>query len=252
MHRHPNWYLDPVVAQQKQAVHLAWIERNLPPGRVPVLLKTDLFEEAHGEDQLLFNLPRQTDLGIGIDVDAATTRAAAARWPRACACFVTSDVRSLPLRSDSVDVVLSNSTLDHFAAEQDIHHAIVELARVLKPGGRLLVTLDNPRNLLYPSLRAFANRSGLSFRLGRTLGQTQLQQALDQAGFDVLSTDWLLHNPRCVSTAMFLGIRRLLGQHADPIIRALLHLFDLAGRLPTRPWTGVFIAACGRKRPASH
>ena len=248
MQRHPNWYLDPIVARQKQLVHLDWIRRNFPDEPVAVLLKTDLFEEALGEDQLLFDLPLHPGFLIGMDLSPATSRQAAVRG-RAAAGILTADVRRLPLRKDSVDVVLSNSTLDHFASEGDIKTSIAELARVLKPGGRLLITLDNPHNPLYWSLRALSNWLGLSFQLGLTLSRKRLLHHLEEAGFEVLSTEWLLHNPRFVSTTLFLGMRRLLGKHADPLIHAWLRLFALSGQLPTRGLSGVFIAACARKCP---
>jgi SAM-dependent methyltransferase len=248
MQRHPNWYLDPIVAHQKQLVHLDWFRRNLPDEPVSVLLKTDLFEEAHGEDQLLFGLPLPPGLKIGMDLSPSTTRQAAAR-EGAASGFLTADVRRLPLRKNSVDLVLSNSTLDHFDSADDIKTSIVELARVLKPGGRLLITLDNPHNPFYWSLRALSNRLGLSFQLGQTLSRKRLLHLLEETGLEVLSTDWLLHNPRFVSTALFLGTRRLLGKHADPLVRAWLWMFALGGRLPTRGLSAVFIAACGRKRP---
>ena len=48
---------------------------------------------------------------------------------------MNADVRRLPLADNRVDVVLSNSTLDHFDTEQEIEESLHELARVLKPGG---------------------------------------------------------------------------------------------------------------------
>ena len=47
---------------------------------------------------------------------------------------------------DTFDLVVSNSTLDHFARADDITIALREIQQVLKPGGRLILTLDNPSN----------------------------------------------------------------------------------------------------------
>lgn len=246
----PNWYLDPLAAAQKREVHLEWIRRNSPPGLpIQTVLKTDLFEEAYGQDELLFSLPFDGGLKIALDVSASTvTRAADRGRDRGC-LFLNADVRQLPLRDKRVDVVLSNSTLDHFDTEQEIEQSVCELARVLKPGGILLITLDNPSNPLFFLLRAAVPWSGLRFRLGKTLSQRQLLRLLDRAGLELQSTDWLIHNPRFLSTLLFLLLRRLLGDRADPPIRWLLAAFSKLDSWPTRPLTGVFIAACARKPP---
>jgi ubiquinone/menaquinone biosynthesis C-methylase UbiE len=46
---------------------------------------------------------------------------------------------SLP--DDSVDVVLSISTIEHFATE-DLHELAREATRILRPGGHLVLTID--------------------------------------------------------------------------------------------------------------
>jgi SAM-dependent methyltransferase len=246
--KQPNWYLDPLAAAQKRDVHLEWIRRNVPPGsRIGTVLKTDLFEEAYGWDELLFSLPFDSTLKIGCDVNPVTaTRAAGRRTDRACR-FINADVRKLPLADDCVDIVLSNSTLDHFHTEREIEDSLRELTRVLKPGGILLVTLDNPRNPLFLVLRTAMGWSGVSFELGKTLPMRKLLRILDRAGLELQSNGWLLHNPRFVSTLMFLALRRTLGPRADAPISWLLSAFSKLGRLPTRGFTGVFLAACARK-----
>jgi hypothetical protein len=57
----------------------------------------------------------------------------------------------------------------------------------------------------------------------------------------------LIHNPRLVSTALFMALRRTLGRRADGPIRFLLGSFERLGRLPTREYTACFVAVCGRK-----
>jgi len=244
----PNWYLDPLVAGQKRDLHHEWIRRGIPPGfEIHSILKTDLFEEAYGSDELLFSLPLQVPLKIGIDVNAATVTRAAVRGRDSGCRFIHTDVRRLPLPDNCIDVVLSNSTLDHFGAESEIEASVRELARVLRPGGILLVTLDNPHNLLFAVLRAALPWVGLQYRLGKTLPLNRLKWILERAGLEAQSSGWLIHNPRFVSTLLFLSLRRLLGRRADSPIRWFLRAFSRFGDLPTRSLTGVFIAVCARK-----
>ena len=223
----------------------------MPPGlQVRSVLKTDLFEEAYGGDELLFSLPLDARLKIGIDISAAAVARAADRGHNRGCRFIQADVRRLPLADQCVDVVLSNSTLDHFASEPEIEESLRELARVLKSGGILLVTLDNPRNVLFILLRAALRWMGVPFRLGKTLPLRKLLRALDETGLELQSTAWLIHNPRFLSTLLFLLLRLLFGDRADAAVRWLLRAFSRFDRLPTRGLTGVFIAACARKPAA--
>ena len=244
----PNWYLDPLVAAQKRDVHLEWIARNLPAGsRIQAVLKTDLFEEAYGRDELLFSLPFDAGLKIGMDVSAPTvTRAARRRSSHPCR-WINADVRRVPLADECVDVVLSNSTLDHFETEHEIEESLNELVRVLKPGGILLVTLDNPRNPLFFLLHRATKWIGISYQFGKTIPLPKLLRILERAGLEVQTTDSLIHNPRFVSTLIFLALRRTLGRRADGPIGWLLSAFSKLGRLPTRGLTAAFVGACARK-----
>ncbi len=247
MNGRPNWYLHPLVAEQKKAVHLEWIGRNVQATRVRVVLKTDLFEEANGEDELLFSLPFAADMRIGMDIAETTVQRAVGRRDCPAAKFVAADTRRLPFPDGSIDIVLSNSTLDHFGDRKDIGTSIGELVRVLRPGGLLLITLDNPENPLYFLFRAAAQR--FSYTLGYTASRKELTRMMKGAGLEILTTDWLIHNPRFLSTLLFLAVSRLGGRYGDRVIAALLRAFASLGRLPTRAFTAAFVAACGRKPP---
>ena len=245
---HPSRYLDPLVAKQKQDVHV-----NLFQGWMPAsasrALKTDVFEEAFGADALLERLAPLCQTWIGMDVAAETVRQARARSELHGAQFLACDVRHVPLRSGSLDAIVSNSTLDHFAEQRDFETAIAELARLLGPGGRLLITVDNPRNPLLWPLRWLSRLRRSPFALGYTPSATVLRQTLQRAGLQVLDTCRLIHNPRGVSTLLFLALRRLAGPRADPLIQWLLDAFAELERLPTRGFTACFLAACAVRPP---
>lgn len=248
----PSWYLDPLVARQKKQANQDLIRKWSEGCTVQTLLKTDLFEEAYGDDQILFDLFPRACRSVGIDVAETTVRRAKSRSPLPQALFMASDVRRLALRGNTLDLVISNSTLDHFDTPAEFHTALGELARVLRPGGILIVTLDNVRNPLYPLLRWVSRRGRAPFQMGYTTSETGLVRSLEQAGLEVTDTGTLIHNPRLLSTLLFLGLRRLLGKHADAPIRALLKLFASLERLPlTRRFTACFVAARARK-PADH
>ncbi len=242
-----TWYLDPVVAKQKGDLNLELIQRWSFGKKVETFLKTDVFEEANGGDELMSRLFPDAERAVGIDVSWSTARGAAKRNGLASASYFATDVRQLALRSGSMDAVVSTSTLDHFDSKREIRESLRELARVLRPGGYLIVTLDNPQNLLFPLLRWISRRPGAPFPLGSTLSLEELNRELTEAGFAVEANDWLIHNPRLVSTVMFLALRRLLGEKADWPIEWLLWLFAQLRKLPTRRYSACFVAALARK-----
>ena len=243
----PSWYLDRLAAEQKRRVHQELIRRWTRDLEVSRALKTDTFEEACGEDQILFDLFPGAACAIGMDLAWQTAHNALARCDNPRVHFLVSDVRDLGVRSESLDVVVSTSTLDHLKSREELTAALREFTRVLRPGGLAIVTMDNPHNPLYAPLRWASRRGWAPFVLGYTVPLSGLVRRLEEAGLEVIATDTLIHNVRLISTLLFLALRRLLGRRADAPIRWLLKAFAAAGRLPTRRFTACFVAACARK-----
>jgi SAM-dependent methyltransferase len=242
----PSWYLDPLVAAQKRRIHRELVWRWTRGLTIRQALKTDSFEEAHGDDCILFDLFPSAD-SVGIDLAFSTARRAQSRCPNPRVRFLVGDARSLAIRQGSMDAIVSTSTLDHFDTRAEFERAIDQLAGILRPGGVLVITLDNPQNPLYALLRWASRRDWLPFWLGYTTSLTGLVRCLEDNGLQVTATDALIHNPRMVSTLLFRALRLLLGRRADAPIRALLAAFAALGRLPTRRFTACFMAACARK-----
>jgi SAM-dependent methyltransferase len=231
------------------AANAALLERVLGELRPARALKTDLFDEAvaSGIYPHLRELARSV---AGVDVSPTVIAAARSRYPEleAHRC----DVRRLPFRDGEFDFVFSNSTLDHFSTKREIAAAIAELARVLAPGGRLVVTLDNPLNPLIALRNALPfgllNRTGLvPYFVGATCGPRSLRRMFMQAGLDVEGIDTVMHFPRAVA-AVVVAIAARVGDPAQLRLLKLLHACERLHTLPSRLVTGHFIAASGRKR----
>jgi SAM-dependent methyltransferase len=168
----------------------------------------------------------------------AVVQAALRRYPRLDAR--RADVRRLPFEDGAFAVVVSNSTLDHFDSVAEIAVALGELHRVLAPGGRLLVTLDNRANPLVALRNALPygalSRVGLvPYPPGATTGPRGLERLLAEAGFELERLGAVMHVPRMLARALApLGEKRVL----QPLVAC-----ERLGRLPTRYVTGQFVAA---------
>ncbi len=216
-----------------------WLPR--PCGRV---LKTDLFVEAVGTG-LVPLLERHSAGVTAVDASAFVVAAATRRYPRLRAR--AADVRELPFGDASFDVVVSNSTLDHFESLDDVATGLRELVRVLRPGGTLVVTVDNLRHPLV-ALRnalpfALLARTGLvPYFVGATCGPGRLRRLAENAGARVEDETAIMHVPRLVVLAAAHVVRR-----ERTLVRSAAAL-EVASALPTRTLTGQFVAVRAVKR----
>jgi SAM-dependent methyltransferase len=236
------------------AINLGLLQRWLPGGSLGRVLKTDLFDEAVGAG-LVGELEARAEEVVGIDLAPAVVEAAVALRPGLEG--LTADVRRLPFEPASFDLVVSNSTLDHFDSIGEMVTALDELARVMRPGGRLVITLDNRQNPIVAlrTSRAFAalfRRAGIvPYQLGVTCGHRRLARLLDAAGFEVRATEAIMHCPPQIAARL----AARFGRNGIDAAAERAHLrrvlcFEAMGRLPTRYLTSHFVAASAVRRRA--
>jgi SAM-dependent methyltransferase len=232
------------------AMHLRVIGPWLPGGRGGRLLKTDLFEEAW-RDGLLPSLRGSGDTVVGIDLSLGTARRARSR--HASLQAIGADVRRLPFRGESFDVVVSNSTLDHFQSIDELQASVRELRRVLRPGGELLMTLDNGANpavalrnaLPYPLLR----RLGIvPYYVGVTYTPAALRCQFADVGFEIRELQSVMHCPRMPAVWAARLLERFGRSSTRARFLAALMAFERLSSWPTRFLTGYFIAVRAVKR----
>lgn len=213
-----------------------------------LVLKTDLFDEA-ATGALGRALAAGSQRLVGIDVSPTTARAAHAHLPGAA--VLVADVQAVPFAEGSLDLIISDSTLDHFPDSSAIQATLVHLARLLRPGGKLWVTLDNPQHpVLWLRQRlpwVWLHRLGLvPYQLGATLSLTELAAVCGNVGLTVERAGVFMHCPRVL--AVWLG--RLL-QHVPEGIqrayqRAMLAL-ECLSTWPGRQVSGRFVAVLAVK-----
>jgi SAM-dependent methyltransferase len=83
---------------------------------------------------------------VGMDIQKAKLRhAISLRWGRSRVMFIQRDLsRPLPFIDDIFDVVVSSEFLEHIPKANGLEY-LAEVHRVMKPGGRLILTTPNNR-----------------------------------------------------------------------------------------------------------
>ncbi|MDG2052116.1 MAG: methyltransferase domain-containing protein [Myxococcota bacterium] len=210
------------------------------------LLKTDLFDESLAKGVL----PQLSQVGnhlFGIDLSYRTVLRATAHHElrNSCSC----DVRRLPFAADSFDLVISNSTLDHFESRAEIDQSLREIERVLAPGGELVLTLDNLSNPVIKlrhklPFEWLERLSIVPYFVGETLNVDEAKAMLRSAGFEILDVSTLMHFPRVISifVSRYVGKSRFRG-----VMLRMLDAFERLGRWRTRFVTAHYFAIRARK-----
>ena len=108
--------------------------RLLPQGRKNVL------DAGCGEGQLIERMKRASPDSryVGVDVTEVALVKAHKRCP--FASFHKADITSLPFKDGTFDVIVCTEVIEHVPEYRDV---LLELARVLKPGGLLLISFPN-------------------------------------------------------------------------------------------------------------
>ena len=244
-------FMDPLLAQQFRRAHLKLCRAWAPDIENPRVLKTDVFGEATCPPRAFsWDIGRPENL-VALDISFDLTQAArrnAVQLGYEAASYVTSDARTIPFADNTFDLIVSDSTLDHFHDSSDITVGIRELARVLRPGGVLVITLDNPNNLTEPLFRFWLSIGMGPYFIGKTLSSRKLESAMREAGLEVTHRTAILHNPRFFAKAGLRLLRRLHPPYHERIANGILRTHDAMEHLPTRYLTALFVAARGVKR----
>jgi len=166
--------------------------------RDKIVLKTDLFEEAMGYDGIMDWLGRRYRKVIGMDISPAIVRNIPVNGGVTQPEYVINDVRATTFKDNYFDLIVSNSTIDHFA---EIDQALRELYRILKPGGVLILTLHNRLQVAFSFmiwLKRMLVIKDFSYGYSFTLGN--ICRRLSKTGFMITDTTYIYFFPPLITS----------------------------------------------------
>ncbi|NQU74402.1 MAG: methyltransferase domain-containing protein [Candidatus Omnitrophica bacterium] len=182
------------------------------------MLKTDLREEAYGEDEILFSLSNNDFLSYGVDKNIETVKAATAIMKKRNLeknIYMTADIREIPFKDKVFDLIVSSSTLDHFREEKDFTKSLVELKRVLKNDGIMIITINNQCNLIFYFFAKLEQLFGLVDYPIKFYTLKRIRRLLDKIGLVIYSDDRIVSIINPLNSVLIL-MRRL--KVADSLI----------------------------------
>ncbi len=243
-------YSNELLAMHKRKSYLGLIDRWAEVTNTTRILMTDLFAEAFTEEQFIFEMPQTNSNVVAIDISrkiVSEAKIQARQHYVNTSGYICGDVRNLPIQSNSIDLIISDSTLDHFPSEADIITALQELARVLKTGGILILTIDNKSNLTYPPyiLIRLWMRLGLSpYFIGKTLSFSRLRRALEEIGLCMEESTAILHHPHPDGLVRWIesSLRKVSKGKLDNAIRKTLAYLEQLGGRKAKYLTGRYLA----------
>lgn len=170
-----------------------WAQGSLEKGP---FIKTDLMEESVRIDDVLFDLAKESPRAVGMDISFKLTSLARARPENngSNINYAVCDARGLCFKNDTFELILSNSTLDHFP---EIELGIQEAYRVLKPGGVMVITIHNKLEFTFYMYHVFKKILGYSphFHFEKTYTPWQVRDLLKRSGFIIEDYSTTAHVP---------------------------------------------------------
>jgi SAM-dependent methyltransferase len=173
-----------------------------------------VLEAGCGEGYGAALLAESARLVIGLDYDAQTAAHVTARYRNVR--MTRGNLAQLPMLDDAVDVVANLQVIEHLWDQPGF---LAECARVLRPGGLLLVTTPN-RITFSPGRDTPLN----PFHT-RELSEGELTELLVEAGFEVREMFGLHHGP---------ALRALDASHGGSLIDAQVAVALADGEWPSR------------------
>ncbi len=186
-----------------------YVVEHCPPGRA--------LDVGCGTGVLAGRLSRAGFEMTGIDPSQGMLDVMAESEPQVSG--VRGDGAELPFDDQSFDLTLTVAALHHIADPDAVRRTLVEMARVTRVGGRLVIWDHNPRNPYWKNLMARVPQDDGSERL---VSEAEIEGGLREGGAEILSSRQLGLVPDFVPPAMLgAAVRFEAVAERTPLVRRL-------------------------------
>jgi len=215
-------YLGAVLGRYKRDCYLDIINRWVPAKKSGVMLKTDLYEEAYGVDDLLPRI-KQYKHKIGIDHSEIIQEKANFNAKGGFTC-VLANLEKLPFKNESFEFILSTSTIDH-CSNETMQGYLKEMNRVLNDSGSIVISVNNRHNFLL----FLVNKLETVFRINNFRNEfyaaSELENIFRECGFNTEESDFVFYTPPFSRHIINLS-ERVTGGRLNKVLLRLLLSFD--------------------------
>lgn len=187
--------LPPHVVQHYLDKRVGYILENCPRGRA--------LDVGCGTGVLAGRLARAGYVVVGLDPSQGMLDVMAETEPEVTG--VRGDGAELPFADGEFDLVTTVAALHHIAEPAAVHSTLGEMARVTRPGGRIVVWDHNPRNPYWRSLMKRVPQDDGSERL---IGEEEVVRGLRDGGAEIVSSQQLGLVPDFVPASLLGAMKR--------------------------------------------
>jgi len=240
-----NPHIDRLLGKYKSKEFISLVRKWLNDLEGKRILKTDLREEAFGEDEVLFSLSTGNTQFFALDISEEITRKADIQQKKRDLKhrYITADIREIPFGENAFDIVFSTSTLDHFSSEKDFVKALSELKRVVRPGGHLIITINNKCSINFYLLEKLQKLLNLTSYPVQLYSLGELKSIFKKVGLSICDSDFNVHIIGPVNSLLLLLRKFMDDNFIDKIAHGfIVFSYWLDKRKRTRILTGWFIA----------
>ncbi|HRV61117.1 MAG: methyltransferase domain-containing protein [Solirubrobacterales bacterium] len=170
--------LPPHVVEHYLAKRVAYVRRILPSGKV--------LDVGCGTGVVAGRLAEAGYEVTGVDPSAGMLRYVEEHAPGVTA--IEGSATDLPFEDGTFDLTMCVAVLHHIIEPEAVHQSLVEMVRVTKPGGLVLVWDHNPRNPYWKNLMARVPQDDGTERL---IPEAEILDGLADGGAKVIRSDQL-------------------------------------------------------------
>lgn len=137
-----------------------------------------------------YRIARRAASVVGFDLNRGELRKAARSHGSEGVLYMASDAHAMPVAQESFDIVLSLCVFEHLPDDLQV---LAETHRVLRPGGRLLLTLDS---LSLPGVpQAWRDHHMGKHAVRQFYSIAAIEEKLGKRGFRLTRSRYLLRSP---------------------------------------------------------